>query len=67
MTQKIPILFEFGDPKSELNIQRRLVWYRYVRKHINPGVEVVSRREIEADPMLQKALKEGLVRIAEGL
>jgi hypothetical protein len=44
-----------GDPMSELNIQRRLQWWR----ECDPaGFITVSEEDIKADPALQRAVLE---------
>ena len=44
-----------GDPMSELNIQRRLQWYR----ELNPaGIFRVNQEHVDQDPALQRAILE---------
>lgn len=48
-------LGSIGDPMSELNIQRRLQWWR----ECDPaGIIKVSQEMVDADPALQQAILE---------
>ena len=48
-------LGSIGDPMSELNIQRRLQWWR----ECDPsGIVYVSEESVANDPALQRAMKE---------
>jgi hypothetical protein len=44
-----------GDPMSELNIQRRLNWWR---ERDPAGIIKVSQESVDADPALQRAILE---------
>ena len=48
-------LGHIGDPMSELNIQRRLQWWRE-RDPVNPIR--VSQKMVDEDPALQRAILE---------
>jgi hypothetical protein len=48
-----------GDPMSELNIQRRLNWWREREREREPaGIIYVSQDMVNKDPALQRALAE---------
>ncbi len=44
-----------GDPMSELNIQRRLQWWRERRPS---GIIKVHQSDVDLDPALQQAVRE---------
>ena len=48
-------LGHIGDPMSELNIQRRLQWWRE-RDPVKPII--VSQKMVDEDPALQRAILE---------
>jgi len=48
-------LGSIGDPISELNIQRRLQWWR---ERTPSGIVKVSQESVNKDPALQRALQE---------
>ena len=53
--RKPTMLCGIGDPLCELNIQRRLQWWR----ERNPaGIIKVSQESVDADPALQRAILE---------
>ncbi len=55
MRKKPTILGSFGDPQSELNVQRRLQWLR----EVSPGGLVhVTKWMVEQDPAMKKAVEE---------
>jgi hypothetical protein len=55
MKKRKTMLQGIGDPMSELNIQRRLQWWR----ERNPaGIIRVPQRWVDSDPALQRALEE---------
>ena len=55
MKRKPTILQSFGDPQSELNVQRRLQWLR----EVSPGGLVhVPKWMVEQDPAMKRAVEE---------
>ena len=48
-------LEEYGDPQSELNIQRRLRW---LRAHRGGGFSMPPQEWIDRDPALRRDLEE---------
>ena len=64
MRKKPTILHEFGDPMSELNVQRRLQWLR--ERTGGDGIVFVPKDVVEADPAMKKAVEElDWMRLAE--
>ena len=55
MKRKPTILGSFGDPNSELNVQRRLQWLREVS---GGGPIFISRSHVDRDPAMKKAVEE---------
>ena len=63
MKRKPTILRSFGDPNSELNVQRRLQWLREVS---GGGPIFISKSRVDRDPAMKKAVEElDWLRLAE--
>ena len=63
MRKKPTILRSFGDPNSELNVQRRLQW---LRERSGSGVVFIPKYPVDQDPAMKKAVEElDWLRLAE--
>jgi len=56
MKRKPTILRSFGDPNSELNIQRRLQWLR--ERTGSDGIVFIPKYLVDQDPAMKKAVEE---------
>ena len=55
MKRKPTILGSFGDPNSELNVQRRLQW---LRERPGTGLVFITKDHVDQDPAMKRAVEE---------